>query len=124
MKTLNLIITFVFLGIINLYAGDSHAPCGTPPPPPHTHIGDSLAYCYGYAMVQSFNRDWNHPVCPAHSFPGDAIDANYFSSEAYNVQNVQPTDILTFSNDHLEKGFHSVEWNGRNQTGQAVSSGL
>ena len=86
---------------ITLLAGNRHLPwCGG-------DIGHTAPYsaeCYGYAMARAYNRSWNHPVCPAHSFPGDLIKTPYFkkvnaTEQEFDYRLIVVGDILTYT-DH------------------------
>jgi hypothetical protein len=40
------------------------------------------------------------------------------------IYTISGEEVITLMEGYVEKGFHTVEWNGRNQAGRAVSSGL
>ena len=40
------------------------------------------------------------------------------------VYNILGKKVITLHNGFLEEGYHEIEWNGRNQTGEQVASGM
>ncbi|MCK4652862.1 MAG: T9SS type A sorting domain-containing protein, partial [Candidatus Cloacimonetes bacterium] len=41
-----------------------------------------------------------------------------------SIFNIKGQKVKTLMNDNIEKGTHSVTWNGKDENGNAVSSGL
>ncbi len=81
------------------------------------HDYDNLIQQYTITMEQNSPNPFNPTTTISFSIPKD-------DKVELKVYNIKGQLVKTLVNDHLEAGMHKAVWNGDNQSGKNVSSGI
>ncbi len=81
------------------------------------HDYDNLIQQYTITMAQNFPNPFNPTTTISFSIPKD-------DKVELKVYNIRGQLVKTLVNDHLEAGSHKAVWNGDNQQGSPVGSGI
>ncbi len=81
------------------------------------HDYDNLIQQYTITMEQNSPNPFNPTTTISYSIPKD-------DKVELKVYNIKGQLVKTLVNDHLEAGSHKAVWNGDNQSGKNVSSGI